>query len=656
MTMHAGAKQTVLLVDDEPQVLVALEDLLSDQFTVLKAESGARALALLKSDPDVAAVVTDQRMPQMTGDELLSRMTPETTASRIMLTGYADLTAVVRAVNEGRLFAYVTKPWNGDDLKVKVQQAVDRFRLARELAWEREALRQSEATLRRQTALLHSILDSMEEGVIVAGVAGDFLVFNAQAERILGRSKHGMNARRWAQMCGLYLSDQITPLSAQVDPLARALEGEDLAEMELCVRNETVRDTVVAITAAPLRDAQGQLTGGVAVLRDVTEQRTLQEMLTQSQKMEAIGRLAGGIAHDFNNLLVVIDSYSELVVRTFDEGDERKDDVEQIVGASKRAATLTKQLLAFSRRQIVQPKVVVLNDVVAGVEKMLTRVIGEDIELITGLDPTIASVRADVGQLEQIILNLTVNARDAMPEGGTLRLSTRNLTGAHGELAAVPEGQYVMFEVSDSGLGMSADVQRRIFEPFFTTKAPDKGTGLGLATVYGIVKQSQGHITVRSELNVGTTFTVLLPAVPHEASDAKVSDRGGRPSRNTGTILLVEDDDAVRRVALRVLNGAGYRVLEARRAQDARAIVAREGAGIDLMLVDVVMPQISGPKLVEEILAIYPKLSVLFMSGYSEEAVHVAAAPTEQMQFLEKPFSPDTLLWKVRAVLNANLS
>lgn len=651
--MVAPTKQRVLLVDDEPQVLVALEDLLSDQFQVLKAESGERALTMLQSEPDVAAIVTDQRMPRMNGDELLSRMKATNDASRIMLTGFADLGAVIRAVNEGRIFAYVTKPWNGDDLKVKVQQAVDRFRLGRELAAEREALRQSEGRLQRQTSLLNSILNSMEEGVVVAGRTGAFLVFNQQAARILGKGAEGVSAARWAQVFGLYLTDQITPLPSHLDPLACALEGEELAELELCVRNDNVRDRTVAVTAAPLRDEGGTLTGGVVVLRDVTEQRSLQQMLTQSQKMEAIGRLAGGVAHDFNNLLVVIDSYGELVMRTFPDTDERREDLEQIMAASKRAAGLTKQLLAFSRRQMIQPKSVRLNDVVSGVEKMLERVIGEHIDLNTDLLSDLALVRADVGQLEQIILNLTVNARDAMPEGGRLQLRTANLSvgAAHDAILGVAPGDYVILEVTDTGIGMSADVQQRIFEPFFTTKAPDKGTGLGLATVYGIVQQSRGHITVRSEVNVGTTFTIFLPALQHAVVADDPTHVSEQPTAGTGTILLVEDDDAVRRVAARVLSHAGYRVLEARRAQDARTIFGREGHTIDLILVDVVMPQTSGPKLVAEVAAIYPRMRVLYMSGYTEEAVHVSSDPALQSQFLEKPFTPDTLLWKVRTVL-----
>jgi two-component system cell cycle sensor histidine kinase/response regulator CckA len=651
--MSAPAKQRVLLVDDEPQVLVALEDLLSEQFQVLKAESGEHALALLESEGDVAAIVTDQRMPHMNRDEMLAQMAPENDASRILLTGYADLGAVIRAVNEGRIFAYVTKPWNGDDLKVKVQQAVDRFRLGRELAAEREALRQSESRLQRQTSLLNSILNSMEEGVVVAGRTGSFLVFNDQAARILGRRGDDVTAARWAQTFGLYLSDQITPLPSHLDPLSRALEGEELAELELCVRNEKVHDVVVAVTAAPLRDEGGKLTGGVVVLRDVTEQRSLQQMLTQSQKMEAIGRLAGGVAHDFNNLLVVIDSYGELVMRTFPAADERREDLEQVMAASKRAAGLTKQLLAFSRRQMIQPTSVRLNDVVSGVEKMLKRVIGEHIDLSTELASDLAFVRADVGQLEQTILNLTVNARDAMPEGGALRLRTANVSVGVGSdaIIGVPPGDYVTLEVTDTGMGMSADIQRRIFEPFFTTKAPDKGTGLGLATVYGIVQQSRGHITVRSEINAGTSFTILLPALEHAIAVDTTTGSDELPAASTGTILLVEDDDAVRRVAVRVLRHSGYRVLEARRAQDARSICAQEGDTIDLILVDVVMPQISGPKLVEELSAIYQRMRVLYMSGYSEEAVHVSGDPALQSQFLEKPFSQDTLLWKVRSVM-----
>ncbi len=772
--MFAAAKQQVLLVDDEPQMLVALEDLLSDQFSVLKADSGERALALLERERDVAAIVTDQRMPRMNGDELLAKLTPTHDASRILLTGYADLGAVTRAVNEGRIFAYITKPWNGDDLRAKVRQGVDRFRLSRELASERkllhnlmenipdaiyfknregrfiranigaalqagltdpidlvgcrledlpmaaqteaeqaderfvmdsghaivdrvrgivrdgkthwfsrtcapirdrsgqivglvgisrdvteriqtdEALRVSEAQLKRQTALLNSILNSMGEGVVVADRAGDFLMFNPQAARILGKSVAGVSAASWADHFGLFLSDRATRLPEHVDPLACAISGDQISEQELYVRDKGREDAVVAVTGAPLKDEHGQIAGGVVVLRDVTEQRMLQQQLSQSQKMEAIGRLAGGIAHDFNNLLVVIDSYSELVARTFSGDDQRREDLQQVMAASKRAAALTKQLLAFSRRQMIQPTIVSLNDVVSSVEKMLKRVIGENIELCTQLEPNLRPVRADVGQLEQIILNLTVNARDAMPEGGKIRLRTANLNGAAASMLDVSgdlSEEFVMFEVSDTGTGMSAEIQKRIFEPFFTTKAPEKGTGLGLATVYGIVKQSRGHISVRSEVNVGTTFSIVFPASAAPLASEADKERDQRFGTGTGTILLLEDDDAVRRVALRVLSDAGYRVLEASRAPEARAILAREGSAIDLLLIDVVMPQISGPRFVAEVSPSHPRMRVLYMSGYSEEAVHMSADPALQSHFMQKPFTPDNLLSKVHGVL-----
>lgn len=633
-------KQRILLVDDEPQVLLALEDLLGDDFAVLKTASPEEALEMVANDREIAVVLSDQRMPQMTGDELLARINGSSDAKRILVTAFADLSAVIRAVNNGKLFAYVTKPWNPNDLIQMVQKAADHFRLTQELARERH--------------LLTSILNSLDEGIVAADREGNTLLFNPQAAKILGTNQERFDPQTWARDFGIFTADRKRHLPAAVDPLLLAVAGERAAEVETWVKNGTARGATVAITGTPLAGDHDEVMGGVAVLRDVTRQRDLETQLSQSQKMEAIGRLAGGVAHDFNNLLVVIQSYAELLREEFSEHDAKRGDLEEILAAARRAAALTKQLLAFSRSEPVQPTELRLSEVVTGIEKMLRRIIGEDIELHTELAPSLGVIRADAGQLDQVILNLSINARDAMRGGGRLTISTRNVT-IDGEYESahvdIPPGEYVMLAVTDSGTGMDPETQRRIFEPFFTTKEVGQGTGLGLATVYGIVQQSGGHIRVHSEVGFGTSFEIYFPrldetsATPEQISDEAATRTG------SGTLLIVEDDTAVRQVAARVLRDRGYLVLEARRPSEARRICAEYGAAIDLLLTDVIMPECTGTELARELSALHPRMRVVYMSGYPGGGASRAGVLGPGSTYLEKPFSPATLSEKIVAVM-----
>src|SRR5690606_15195578 len=377
----------------------------------------------------------------------------------------------------------------------------------------------SEERSRKQSQLLDSILQSMGEGVVAVDRNGRFLLFNQQAERLLGPGPHDVHPHQWSARYGMVLPDRKTPLEAATHPLLRAMQGEEVREMEVFIDNEGVRGASVAITATPLHDHEDRLVGGIALLRDVTVQRRLEQELLHSQKMEAIGRLAGGIAHDFNNLLAVIASYGELVFQELSDGDPRRPDLAEELAAAHRAASLTRQLLAFRLEGMLQPRQIDLNEVVSGLERMLRRIIGEDIELRTLLAPSLGAIRADAGQIEQVILNLSVNARDAMPTGGRLTIETANvhLPPQAGASDAIDPGEYVMLSVSDTGTGMDVETQKHIFEPFFTTKEAGRGTGLGLATVYGIVKQSEGHIRVSSEVARGTTFRVFFPRVDGKA-------------------------------------------------------------------------------------------------------------------------------------------
>jgi PAS domain S-box-containing protein len=636
-------RDRVLLVDDEPQVLIALEDLLGDDFVVLKTPSPEEALEIVAHDANIAVVVSDQRMPKMSGDELLARLGASCDASRILVTGYADLSAVIKAVNDGRLFAYVTKPWNAQDLALKVRKAADHFRLAQELSRERR--------------LLNSILNGLNEGIIAADRDGRCLLFNPQAERILGLPARDVVPEAWARDYGVFATERSELLAVDDNPLLRAMNGQQAPDVEVFVRNQNVRGVMVAISGTPLASSDSEVLGGVAVLRDVTRQRELETQLSQSQKMEAIGRLAGGVAHDFNNLLVVIQSYSELIREGLSEQDPIREDLGQVLDATRRAASLTKQLLAFSRSDAIQPAVLDLNDVVSGIERMLRRIIGEDIELLTELSESLGLVRADPGQVDQIILNLSVNARDAMPDGGQVTITTANVTldSSYGD--AHPEftpGDFVMLAVTDTGTGIDAETQSRIFEPFFTTKEVGKGTGLGLATVYGIVQQFGGQVRVYSEVGRGTAFKVYLPRLRDGSAVAVPPVPTHAAPAVGGTILLVEDDAAVRQVASRILRERGYTVLEANRPSEARALCAQHGGKIDLLLTDVIMPECTGPQLARELTQQFPALRVVYMSGYPGGAAARAGSLEPGAIYVEKPFSPANLLEKVRATLESD--
>jgi len=388
---------------------------------------------------------------------------------------------------------------------------------------------------------------------------------------------------------------------------------------------------------------------------DMTERRRLEEQLLQSQKMEAVGRLAGGIAHDFNNLLTAVSGYSELLLRDLPEGDPRRESAEEIRQAGSRAAGLTHQLLAFSRRQVLEPRVLDLNAVISGMERMLRRVIGEDVDLMTALDPELWRAKADPGQIEQAILNLVVNARDAMPRGGRLTLETANVElddKFAGHYASLQPGPHVMLAVSDTGVGMDAELQARLFEPFFTTKEQGKGTGLGLSTTYGIVKQSGGSIWVYSEAGHGTTFKVYLPRCEEPLEDRAAPPPPREAEPGTETILLVEDEPEVRRLVEKLLRLKGYRVLSAGGPTDAIAISKRPEEPIDLLLTDVIMPGMNGRELARVLAGGRPQLKVLYMSGYTDAAMSQQGILPAGTAFLSKPFTPETLARKIRDVLD----
>jgi two-component system cell cycle sensor histidine kinase/response regulator CckA len=412
---------------------------------------------------------------------------------------------------------------------------------------------------------------------------------------------------------------------------------------------------VIESGASAILNAQKQVEQLVIVNRDVSERRQLEEKFRQAQKMEAVGRLSGGVAHDFNNLLGVIIGYAEYLQESLDPGNSLRSSVDEILKAGKRAASLTRQLLAFSRQQVLDPKVLDLNGVVSDMEKMLRRLIGEDVELSTVLSPDLGRLKADQGQLEQVVMNLVVNARDAMPQGGKLVIETQNMVMDEAFIRRYPypvqPGPYVLLTVTDSGIGMDAETKARAFEPFFTTKEKGKGTGLGLSTVYGVVKQSGGYIDIYSAPGAGTTFKIYLPRV-HEA--IKTEAPGGTATSFAGheTILLAEDETSLRTLTRNTLEMCGYKVLEAKDGIEALQISDAFTGTIDLLLTDMVMPGMGGRALAQELSRRRPDVRLAYMSGYTGQAVGSQGPVDPGSVFLLKPFTREVLTRKIREALD----
>ncbi len=521
-------------------------------------------------------------------------------------------------------------------------------------AIERE-LREAKAraALRASQASYGTLVEHAPVGIYRSTPQGKVLSVNAAVVRMLGYDS-ASEVLRLDMARDVYadpaerqrLVDRDTYTDRQYDDVEATWKRKDghLLTVQLSVR--------------AVRNGTGHVEYYETFVRDVTDQRRLQQQLLQSQKMEAVGRLAGGIAHDFNNLLTVITSYSDLLLEDLGTDDPKRSDVEQVRKAADGAAALTRQLLAFSRQQVVEPRVVSLNAVVESLQKILRRVLGEDVDLATTPGADLGAVRADVGQLEQVLMNLAVNARDAMPTGGKLTIETGNVEHdpafARGQGAAAVR-QFVMLAVTDTGVGMDEATKARIFEPFFTTKAPGKGTGLGLATVYGIVQQSGGFIWVYSEPGHGTTFKIYLPRVDAPAEGAVVA-AVGPVARGTETVLLAEDSAAVRAVARQVLERQGYTVLEAPDGELALQLAQRHSGPIHLLLTDVVMPGMSGRQLADRLALARPDMKVLYASGYTDDSVVRHGVLEEGTPYLQKPFTPESLARKVRDVLDSSKS
>lgn len=497
-------------------------------------------------------------------------------------------------------------------------------------------VRQQRLALERERAngLFRRALDAAPDAMLLVTSAGEIRYANAASLVMFGFEREELRGRPW---------HELVPERATLAAAPRVCTGH---------RKNGDKFPVECTTSVLDGDDEVQ----ILAIRDTSEKQRYEERLRATQRMEAIGKLAGGIAHDFNNVLAAVVSYARFAKDALPADSPVGDDLDEVLQATDRASSLTRQLLAFSRRQVIEPIRIDLNELIRQTQRMLDRLLGEDIAIKSSLDASLWPVEVDPSQLEQVLLNLAVNSRDAMPKGGSLTLETANIRLDEAYARHHPEvepGDYVLLAASDTGIGMSEEVRVRIFEPFFSTKPVGQGTGLGLATVYGIVKQSKGHIWVYSEPGQGTTFKIYLPRATGDAQTLPQKKPSQRPAGGSERVLVVEDEAPVRRVIVRCLRNAGYTVLEAANGADALRKLASFDGQIELLVTDVVMPQVGGRELAAKAAERYPTLRVLYLSGYTENAIVHHGVLDAGLVFLQKPFSPDDLLRRVRDVLDA---
>jgi two-component system, cell cycle sensor histidine kinase and response regulator CckA len=686
----------ILVVEDSPTQAVELQLLLeSAGFLVDVARDGKAGLERCRAS-SVDVVLSDVVMPGMDGYELCKQLKADPTTAFMpvmLLTSLSDPMDIIRGLECGA-DNFLTKPYDGayligrvrrllenramrGDRKVSVgvdvllmgkqftinsekEQMLDLLlstfeEVLRSRAREYEA-KASEQSLRESHRFLQSALDALSRQIAIIDSKGNIQAINASFREFATQNGWPNGARlegsnyfeTWLSTIGA--REHASKVQVGIQAVQLGQQSSFSLEYSVPLRS-TTRFFALSVARFPDR--------GVFLLavehEDITARKQLERQFHHAQKMDAIGQLAGGVAHDFNNLLTVIRSYSDLLMQEFVPGSQQRGDMDQILKATDAASALTKQLLAFGRQQMVKLEVLDLNVIIGELDKMLRRLIGEDIEYATVLDQSVSRVEADAGQIQQILMNLVINARDAMPSGGKITVETKAVfldeaywTSHEG----VAPGRYASIEVTDNGTGMSPEVQARVFEPFFTTKDIGKGTGLGLSTVYGIVQQCSGHIWVYSEPDRGTTFKIYLPCVDPPVTRATASSAPA-PTTGTETVLVVEDNAAVRSVLCRVLRDAGYVVLDAGDAVQATEICISRREHIDLLLTDVVMPGVSGPELAVELQQKRPEMKVLFMSGYSGSAITRHGVLREGLVFLQKPFSPGSVTRAVRAALGA---
>jgi PAS domain S-box-containing protein len=636
----------VLLVEDNPGDARLIREMLLEvphiRFELELADRLATGLVRIRAG-GIHAVLLDLGLPDSQGHNTFVAVHAEVPhVPIIVLTGLGDEALALRTVQEGAQDYLVKGQVDASLLERAIRYAVERKK-AEQALWSSEmALRQSEASFR-------SLVLNSPYAIFRSSLGGGFLDANPALVSMLG---YGSDS----ELMALDLSADVYGDPSKSKQLVEFFKSQtQFRGIEVGWKRKDGKLITVSLTGRPVRDEEGTLTHFEIIAEDVTERKALEAQLRQSQKMESVGRLAGGVAHDFNNLLSVILGYSEVLEDSLDQNNELRKHAEAIKKAGLRAASLTRQLLAFSRQQVLEPTVLSLNTVVTDMGGMLRRLIGEDIELTTVLEPLLGQVKADQGQIEQVIMNLIVNARDAMPQGGKLAIETANVELDEAFAKQHPPtlpGRHVLLAVTDTGVGMDKETQAHIFEPFFTTKGKDKGTGLGLAVVYGVVKQSNGYIWLYSEPGQGATFKIYLPRVEEAVEKASQSIGPAKSLQGSETILLVEDEEPLRSLTRSLLVQSGYTVLETRNAAQALQIAHQHQGTIHLLLTDVVMPGTSGRVLAEKMALLRPDTNVLFMSGYSDYAVTAHGVLEAGTFLLQKPFTREALTRKVREVLD----
>jgi PAS domain S-box-containing protein len=640
----------ILAVDDNPTNLVALEAALGSLGqNLVKAYSGEEALKRLL-EKNFALILLDVQMPGMDGFETakLIRERERTRHVPIVFLTAAYQSDSIKGYSLGAV-DYLLKPIVPEILRTKVGVFVELFRRAEQIRLQEQMLRErAEEALSASEASYRLLFDNNPRPMWVFDAKTlAFLAVNDAAIEKYGYCR--------AEFLRMTIKDIRPPEDVEV-LMDNLMKAPEVLENAGNFRHRKKDGSVIEVEIASHELCFEGKPARLVLANDVTEKKELESQLRQSQKLEGVGQLAGGIAHDFNNLLTVILGRSQMLQKKLEKASPLQRDVNLIHQTAERAASLTRQLLAFSRKQLLHPKVLDLNTVVADMDKMLQRLIGEHIEFATVLHPGLGRVKVDPGQMEQVIMNLAVNARDAMPQGGKLMIETGNAaldeayTRQH---MRVQPGRYVMLAVTDAGCGMDSETQTRIFEPFFTTKEPGKGTGLGLSTVYGIVKQSGGNVWVYSEVGRGSTFKIYLPRVDDEADQVSAIQESDRKIKGTETILLVEDEEAVRELSQEILREEGYQVLVASNGVEALHLCQHYNGSIDLVVTDVVMPKMSGPELARQLSSIRPAAKTLFLSGYTNASMTQNDLLSPEVEFLQKPFSTEAFTGKVRQILDA---
>ncbi len=643
----------VLVAEDDRTSRYLLESFLMKWgFEVVVANDGSEAWRELRLTDAPRIAILDWMMPGMEGVEICRKIREHAAESYtyvILITAKGQKEDVLQGLEAGA-DDYLTKPFDPSQLRARLRAGTRILEANETLRAEIAERKRAEQALMQSEEHYRLLFEASPHPMwLYDSETRAFLAVNDAAVEHYGHSRQEFLAMRVDEIRAPDRPSGILDAIGRI-PAAESLQPQKCRHRK---KDGTIIDVEIRSHPILLAGKSAEL----VLADDVTDRKMLEEQFRQAQKMEAVGRLAGGVAHDFNNLLTVINGYSQITLDHLGSTDPLREKIAEIKKAGDRAAGLIRQLLAFSRQQVLAPRVLDLNAVVVGLEKMLRRLIGEDIELVTQAAPALGRVKADAGQIEQVIMNLVVNARDAMSKGGKLVLKTANSEldedFARQHPPTLP-GRYVMLAVSDTGCGMNAETRARIFEPFFTTKEPGKGTGLGLSTVYGIVKQSGGYVWVDSELGQGATFKVYLPRVEESVELTQQAKTGAPLPKGSETVLIVEDDASVRLLARQVLESNGYTVFEASQGEEALLFCKQHNGPINLLLTDAVMPQLSGPELAKQLVPLRPQMKMLFMSAYMDKATVQHDVLDAGMAFLQKPFTPDTLVRKVREVLDGS--